>query len=97
MSVTSAISSKRDLLKKEHLRPGFLVSTNQFESSARGRLPHTAGKEKNCELYSDGTVYVDTASGLMKVHNQVSLGASKTLQGKHSFERFSRACGVDVA
>ena len=96
MSVMLAILSKRDSLKKEHLRPGLLVSTNQFVSSVCGRLLHTAGKEKDREHYSGRTVNVDGASGLMKVYNQVSLRASKTLQGKHSFKRFARTCGVDV-
>ena len=76
-------------LKKDNLRPGSMVSTDQYVSSVKGRLPHTAGKEKGKECYSGGTVYVDDASGFIFVQNQVSLKADKTLRGKHSFEKFA--------
>ena len=96
-SIEKAIASKRDSLKRGHLRPGASVSTDQFVSSIRGRLPHTAGKEKEKERYSGGTVYVDEASGFIKIVNQVSLRAEETITGKHSFERYARTCGVTIA
>lgn len=88
--------AKRDSLKRNNICPGSRVSTDQFVSSARGRLPTTAGKEREKESYSGGTVYVDEASGLIKIVNKVSLKASETILGKHTFERFARTCGVDI-
>ena len=73
-------------MKKNILRPGARVATDQFVSSTRGRLPHTYGKEKEKEMYSGGTLYVDEASGLLFSVNQVSLEANKALKGKHAFE-----------
>ena len=33
-------------------------------------------------MFSGGTVYVDHASGVIKIHHQVSLGASGTVRSK---------------
>ena len=88
--------SKDGALKKNVLRPGAVVSTDQFVSSVRGRLPHTQGREKEKEQYSGGTIYVDEASGLIFSSNQVSLNANETLRGKARFERFAQTCGVDI-
>ncbi|KAL7465039.1 hypothetical protein ACHAXS_005362, partial [Conticribra weissflogii] len=38
--------------------------------------------------YHGGTIYVDAASGLIHVVNQVSLGAGETLAGKGEFEQW---------
>ena len=83
-------------LKKNHLRPGGLVSTDQFVSSVPGRLPHTFGKEKSHEKYTGGTIFVDEASGLMYVQNQVSLGAAETIKAKHNFEREESRHGIPI-
>ena len=83
-------------LKKNQLRVGGLVSTDQYVSSVPGRLPHTFGKEKSHEKYSGGTIFVDEASGLMYVQNQVSLGAAETIRAKHDFEREASRFGVSI-
>ena len=88
--------SKDRALKKNVLRPGARVSTNQFVSSVRGCLPHTQGREREKEQYTGGTVYIDEASGLMFSSNQVSLKADETLRGKARFERFANTCGVNI-
>ena len=85
---------KRDALKRENVRPGSMVSTDQFVSLAKGRLSTTAGKEREKECYSSGTFYVDEGSGMIHVINQVLLKAADTIAGKHSFERF--ACRVEL-
>jgi hypothetical protein len=72
------------------------VSTDQFVSKVRGRLSTSFGKERQDERYSGGTIYVDHASGYMFVNNQVSLGVSETLKGKHQFEREARQCGIQI-
>ena len=54
------------------------------------------GKESEKEMYSGGTLYVDEASGMLFASNQVSLGATETLRGKHMFERIAQTCGVQI-
>ena len=53
------VPSKIGNLKKHSLQPGAVVSTDQFESSVKGRLPHTYGKEHDREKYCGGTLFVD--------------------------------------
>ena len=88
--------SKDRALKKNILQPGSIISTNQYVSSVRGRLPHTKGKEKEQDQYSGGTIYVDDASSLIFLTHQVLLKAEETIWGKRRFEQFASTCGVDV-
>jgi hypothetical protein len=83
-------------LKKNQLRVGGMVSTDQYVSSVPGRLPHTYGKEKVHEQYVGGTIFVDEASGYMYIQNQVSLGASETIRAKHTFEREASRYGIPI-
>ena len=44
-STTTTIKQATDgALKKDNLRPGALVSTDQYISSLKGRIPNTKGK-----------------------------------------------------
>ena len=88
--------SKVGSLKRQSLTPGAVVSTDQFVSSVRGRLPHTYGKENEREQYSGGTIFVDESSDFMFVSNQVSLNASETLIGKAKFEREALRHGIAI-
>jgi Reverse transcriptase (RNA-dependent DNA polymerase) len=83
-------------LKTNNLKPGQMVSTDQFVSQVRGRLTHTRGREPSHEQYCGGTVFVDHASGFMFIKNQVSLGAAETIRAKNLFEREARAHGIHV-
>ena len=83
-------------LKKEQLRPGSKVFTDQFISSVPGRLPHTFGKEKDSEKQTGGTVWVDAASGFVAVDTQVSLNAAETLRSKSKFERDAHRSGIKI-
>jgi hypothetical protein len=84
------------VVKKGELKPGMSISTDQYECRIRGRLPHTKGKEDPLKMYSGGTLFVDHASGLIRVYNQVSLGASDTLTSKHAFELEGEAAGHTI-
>jgi hypothetical protein len=44
------------------------------------------GKEDPSRMYSGGTVFVDHASSMISIYNQVSLGASDTIRSKNSHE-----------
>ncbi len=81
-------------LKKNILRPGAMISTDQFVSSVPGRLPNTYGREREQDKYSGGTIFVDNASGYVGLYNQVSLGAAETIKSKHSFERDAVRQGI---
>ena len=83
-------------LKKDQLKPGGCVSTDQYVSSVAGRLPNTYGKERESEKYVGGTLFTDEASGFTFIKNQVSLGAAETIRAKHEFEREARRHGVAI-
>ena len=60
---TSVIKRKMDMkLKQNILIPGMMVSSDQFESAVRGRLPHTYGREKDEDRFCGGTIFCDHAT-----------------------------------
>ncbi len=65
-----------------------IVSTDQFICKTPGRLPTGFGREGPNGSYQGGTIYNDSALGLIWVENQVSLGASETIMGKERFEQW---------
>ena len=83
-------------LKKGILRPGAMISSDQFVSSVPGRLPNTYGRERDSEKFVGGTIFIDEASGYFGVSNQVSLNAGETIKAKHSFERDAIRHGVII-
>ena len=83
-------------LTQGHTTPGELVFHDHYESSVRGRLPHTRGREKHSLQYCGGSIFVDAASGLIKVYHQVTLGAGDTKTSKHQFEFDAAQCGVNI-
>ena len=46
--------------------------------------------------YCGGTIFVDHASGLVKVYFQINLTAAETLKSKRKFEQFAGEHGVQV-
>ena len=85
-----------DVIKNEHLLPGDCISTDQYECRVKGRLPNSKGKEDPEKMYSGGTVFVDHASGVIKIHHQVSLGASDTVRSKELHELWASEHGVSI-
>ena len=83
-------------LKEGDLTPGDCVSTDQYNTRVPGRLGHTFGKEKKEMQYSGGTIYVDHASKLIHINNQVSLRVGETIIGKQAFEQMARDHGVTI-
>ena len=73
-----------------------VISTEQFVSKVKGRLPNTFGKAKESKMYCGGTIYVDHASTFMFVQSQVSLNADEAIQGNHQFERDAHSNGIDI-
>ena len=94
--VTKIRTGKDGALKKNILRPGSMISSDQFVSSLPGRLQNTYGKEAAKDKYTGGTVFVDEASGMFFVENQVSLGTEETLKAKHKFENEALRHGIPI-
>jgi hypothetical protein len=87
---------RRDVLSANTLKPGQQVHVDQYESSVRGRLPHTRGRESIGMQYCGGTIFFDAASGLIKVYHQSSLAATDTLISKQQFEQEASQCGISI-
>ena len=62
-------------MKDGDLQPGDNIITDQYKCRIKGRLPYTKVKEDPQKMYSGGTLFVDHATGYMKIYNQVSLGS----------------------
>jgi hypothetical protein len=88
---------KADALTRGNLAPGEAISIDHYESSVRGRLPNTQGREGEHRQYCGGTIFVDHASRFVAVHHQVSLDAAETLLSKRAFELDARRCGVEIS
>ena len=78
------------------LEPGDLVSIDHYESSVRGRLYHTKGRERAKHRFCGGTLFFDHASRAIFVYHQVSLGGSDTIRSKFSLETFASQVGRTI-
>ena len=78
------------------LNPGDQVHVDNYESSIRGRLSHTYGKEPRHAQYCGGTIFYDAATGIIKVYHQSSLTGLDTVKSKRLFERDATQCGVTI-
>lgn len=94
---STTITDRELLLKIGDLEPGGRVSLDQYESSVRGRLSTSRGKESFGAKYCGGTIFCDHASGLVQCFHQVSLRASDTLISKRAFERMAKSCGNKIS
>ena len=97
-TVKHSIRKEKDgKLKEGNLRPGAMISSDQYVSSVPGRLPNTYGKETAANKYMGGTIFIDEASGFTFIKNQVSLGAAETIRAKHEFERDAQRNGIRIS
>jgi hypothetical protein len=88
--------NKVNALVRDDLKPGDCVSLDQYVSSVPGRLAHTYGKENKRDKLTDGTIFVDHATGHVFIYNQVSASDGETLIGKKKYERLVLDSGVSV-
>ena len=84
------------MLKTNILHPGQCVFVDHFVCSSPGRLFTGFGKNKQCEMYAGGCLFVDTASKYVHVEMHVGLNSHETLAGKTKFERLLNDMGVGV-
>ena len=65
-----------------------MISSDQFNVHTSGQKFSGYGREAIANGFHGGTIYVDSASGLVRVEMQVSMGAEETLVGKCKFEQW---------
>ena len=75
-----------EILQRPNLSIGDVVSCDQYVCSQSGRLELGFGREGDKHSYTGGTLYVESVSGFIWNHNQVSLGAAESIMGKEEFE-----------
>ena len=84
------------VLQVGNLEPGDCFSTDQYESSVRGRLPQTRGRERSSNRYVGGTIFFDHASSKIYIRHQTSLSGKETVMAKRDVERECLSQGVIV-
>jgi len=92
----TVIDSQKQTLAHKILKPGQKIFVDQYESSAKGRLPTSKGQESPLDMYCGGTLFYDAASQLIQIVHQVSLGGTDMINAKQQFEREAMQCGVTV-
>ena len=85
--VSTTDPSKANVMTKEKLLPGELVSMDSIGISIPGRPFHGRGGDPS-QFYKGATIFHDAATNIIKVYPQLSLGASDTLLSKAKFEQF---------
>jgi hypothetical protein len=85
---TKPVKQKEGILSRDKYKPGDLISSDQFVVMTPGRLLTGYGREAPHNSFHGGTIYQDAASNLVRVQNQVTLGAAETVVGKANFEEW---------
>ena len=67
---------KGNKLKKYCLLPGQMVSAEHYISRAPGRLYHTKWKSDLSDMLSGGCLFIDHASGYVRINHQVAINAN---------------------
>ncbi len=88
MKSSMVIPENERALSRNRYEAGDFVSTDQFICKTPGRLPEGYGRESKEQHFLGGTIYNDSALGLIWVENQVSLGANEMVMGKVCFEQW---------
>jgi hypothetical protein len=83
-------------LSQNILIPGQRASVDLYQSSAKGRLPHTYGKEKDDSQFTGGAIFCDHATKLIHHTHQLTTTSAETIASKHLFEQFCDSYGVKI-
>ena len=67
VKTTKKNAMKEQDLKKDNFLPGYMVSADHYISWATGRLYHTKGKSDTSAMFSEGCVFIDHASGYVRI------------------------------
>ena len=83
-------------LRSGKLLPGELIFVDHYQSTLKGRLPNTFGKESISNKYCGGIIFVDSACGFTRIYHLVSLRAGDTLRHKNQLEQEASEFGVFI-
>ena len=75
VSTVKPVPAKTGILSHDKYQPGNMISSDQYAVKTPGRLQKGYGQEALHNCYHGGTIFQDAASNLVRVQNQVSLGA----------------------
>ena len=81
-------------IKAGDLIPGQCISVDSYISKVHGCLTTSQGRTLEESMYMGGTIFINHASGLIRVKNQTLLMAVETLHAKCLFERFAQEHNV---
>jgi hypothetical protein len=88
--------TNKDSTKREQLIPGQRIFSDQYVSSAPGRIYNGRGQNQSSLTYKGGTVFADAASSYISLHPQVGFTATETIKSKIAFEREATTFGAKV-
>ena len=71
---------KEQDLKKDHLLPGQMVSTDHYILRDPCRIYHTKGKSDPSDIFSGGCFFIDHVSGYVSVKHQVAINPTETVK-----------------
>ena len=83
-------------LKKDHLLPGQMMSSDHYILRAPGRLYHTKGKSYQSDMLSGGCVFIEHVSEYVSIKHQVAINTTETVKEKLTFEREAQSQGVVI-
>ena len=87
---------KEKELKKDHLLPGQMVSSYYYISWYPGRIYQTKGKSDHSDMFSGRCVFIDHASGYVRIKHQVDINTTETVEAKTTLERKAQSQGVVI-
>jgi hypothetical protein len=93
---STSTPERQGCLKNDKLNPGDLVFTDQFESRLPGRVFSLRGNAVTSKRYKGGIVFIDAASGAVRVYMCEGFTAAEAVQAKLQYEREALECGVAV-
>ena len=82
--------------KKDNLLPGQMVSEDQYILRGPCRLYHAKEKSYPYDMFSGGCVFIDRASGYVRINHPVVINATENFKEKLIFERDNKIQGVVI-
>ena len=87
---------KEQDINKDKLLPVYMVSVYHYILHDPDRLYHKKGKSYPYDIYSEGYVLIDHASGHTRIKHQVAINATETVKAKLTFEREDKSQRVMI-
>ena len=85
---------KEQELNNDNLLHVQMVSVNHYILRSPGRLYCT--KRKPSDMFSGGPVFIDHASGYVRINHQVAINSTENFKEKITFERDTQSQGVVI-